>query len=89
MLDFPRWKIASIIGVLLVGILLAIPSLMPEATARSLGLGWAPRINLGLDLAGGSHILLEADTSDVAKTRLSSMEDTMATNCSRSTGLLM
>ena len=77
MLDFPRWKIASIIGVLLIGILLAIPSLMPEKTATSLGLGWAPRINLGLDLAGGSHILLEADTADVSKTRLSAMEDTV------------
>jgi preprotein translocase subunit SecD len=77
MLDFPRWKIASIIGVLLVGILLAVPSLMPESTARQLGLGFAPRISLGLDLAGGSHILLEADTADVAKTRLSNMEDTI------------
>ena len=77
MLDFPRWKIASIIGVLLIGILLAVPSLMPESTAKQLGLGFAPRISLGLDLAGGSHILLEADTADVAKTRLSSMEDTV------------
>ena len=77
MLDFPRWKIASIIGVLLIGILLAVPSLMPETTAKQLGLGFAPRINLGLDLAGGSHILLEADTADVAKTRLAAMEDTI------------
>jgi preprotein translocase subunit SecD len=77
MLDFPRWKIASIIGVLLVGILLAVPSLIPESTARQIGLGFAPRINFGLDLAGGSHILLEADTADVAKTRLSNMQDTV------------
>jgi preprotein translocase subunit SecD len=77
MLDFPRWKIASIIGVLLIGILLAVPSLMPESTAKQLGLGSMPRISLGLDLAGGSHILLEADTADVAKQRVSSMEDTV------------
>ena len=77
MLDFPRWKTASIIGVLLIGILLAVPSLMPESTAKQLHLGFAPRINLGLDLAGGSHILLEADTADVAKTRLSNMEDSV------------
>ena len=57
MLDFPRWKIASIIGVLLIGILLAVPSLMPESTAKQLGLGSMPRVNKGLDLAGGSHIL--------------------------------
>jgi preprotein translocase subunit SecD len=77
MLDFPRWKIVSIIGALLIGILFAVPSLMPESTAKQLGLGFAPRINLGLDLAGGSHILLEADTADVAKTRLAAMEDTI------------
>jgi preprotein translocase subunit SecD len=77
MLDFPRWKIASIIGVLLVGILLAVPSFIPEQTAKQVGLGFAPRISFGLDLAGGSHILLEADTADVAKTRLSNMQDTV------------
>jgi preprotein translocase subunit SecD len=77
MLDFPRWKIASIIGVLLIGILFAVPSLIPESTAKQLGLGFAPRINLGLDLAGGSHILLEADTADVSKTRLQNMADTV------------
>jgi preprotein translocase subunit SecD len=85
MLDFPRWKIASIIGVLLIGILLAVPSLMPESTAKQIGLGWAPKINLGLDLAGGSHILLEADTADVSKTRLSNMEDTIRTEMRKST----
>ncbi|USI73791.1 protein translocase subunit SecD [Sphingomonas morindae] len=77
MLDFPRWKILSIFGVLLLGVLLAVPSLMPDHTARALGLGGMPRINLGLDLAGGSHILLEADTADVAKTRVAAMEDSV------------
>ena len=76
-LDFPRWKILSIVAVLLFGVLIAVPSLMPERTARAIGLGWAPRVNLGLDLAGGSHILLEADTDDVARTRVSAMEDTV------------
>jgi len=85
MLDFPRWKIASIIGVLLVGILLAVPSLIPETTAKRMGLGFAPRINFGLDLAGGSHILLEADTADVAKTRLSNMQDTVRTAMRKNT----
>jgi preprotein translocase subunit SecD len=36
-----------------------------------------PTINLGLDLAGGSHILLEADTSQLAATRLESLEDSV------------
>ena len=84
-LDFPRWKVVSIWALLLFGIALAVPSLMPETTARSLGLGFAPRVNLGLDLAGGSHILLEADTADVARTRVSTMENTVRDSMRRMT----
>jgi preprotein translocase subunit SecD len=85
MLDFPRWKVWSTILTLLIGVLFAIPSLMPEATAARLGLGSMPRINLGLDLSGGSHILLEADTADVAKQRLALMEETVRTEMRRGT----
>jgi preprotein translocase subunit SecD len=38
-----------------------------------------PTINLGLDLAGGSHILLEADTSQLAEARLEALEDSVRT----------
>ncbi len=34
-----------------------------------------PQVNLGLDLAGGSHLLLEADPADVALQRLENMEE--------------
>jgi preprotein translocase subunit SecD len=85
MLDFPRWKVWSIILTVVVGVLLAIPSLMPEATATRLRLDRLPRINLGLDLSGGSHILLEADTADVAKQRLALMEETVRTEMRRGT----
>ena len=37
------------------------------------------RLILGLDLAGGSHILLEADTSQLAETRLEALEDSVRT----------
>ena len=83
MLDFPRWKITGILLVLLLGIALAIPSLLPERTAASLGLAHAPRINLGLDLSGGSHLLLEADTADVAKSRIAQMEELVRTEMRR------
>ncbi|UAK24600.1 protein translocase subunit SecD [Sphingomonas nostoxanthinifaciens] len=83
MLDFPRWKVVTIWAVLLIGVLLAIPSLMPESTAGKLGLGHFPRINLGLDLSGGSHLLLEADTADLAKQNLAKMEETIRTEMRR------
>ena len=83
MLDFPRWKIWSILLVLAAAVLLALPSLMPETAARSIGLGGMPRINLGLDLSGGSHLLLEADTADLARQNLGKMEDTIRTEMRR------
>jgi preprotein translocase subunit SecD len=83
MLDFPRWKVIWIWLVLLAGVALAIPSLMPEHTAKSLHLDGVSRINLGLDLSGGSHLLLEADTADLAKNNLQKMEDTIRTEMRR------
>ena len=46
---------------------------------------WLPqyKISLGLDLAGGSHLLLEADASDAQKQRLQAMEDSVATELRR------
>jgi preprotein translocase subunit SecD len=81
--DFPRWKVWTIVLILVAGVLLAIPSLMPQSTANQLGIGTAPRINLGLDLSGGSHLLLEAQTGDVAKQRLDLMEDSVRTEMRR------
>ena len=84
MLDFPRWKVLSISLLLLAGVLMAIPSLMPDAfLARFVNPDKVARINLGLDLSGGSHILLEADTADVAKQRLQQMEETVRTEMRR------
>ena len=78
MLDFPRWKIASIVALLVALMLLAVPTFVPEKYTR----GWpipTPRVNLGLDLAGGSHLLLEADIGDLAATRLESKRDEVST----------
>ena len=84
MLDFPKWKIWAVMLPILIGILLAIPSMMPASEAAKLP-GWMPdaRINLGLDLAGGSHLLLEADSLDAAKQRLQSKEEEVTTDLRR------
>ena len=82
MLDFPRWKVLLIAGVLSVLCALAIPSMVPERYAPS-WLARAPRINLGLDLAGGSYLLLEADIADLTATRLESMRDQVQTEMRR------
>jgi preprotein translocase subunit SecD len=78
MLDFPKWKVLSIWLIVAVGIILSIPSLLPPS-AKSYLPHWAQavHVNLGLDLAGGSHLLLEAQTGDVARQRAEGMEETI------------
>ena len=75
MLDFPKWKVWSIWGVLALLCALAIPTFLPESTTAN----WPihPRVNKGLDLAGGSSLLLEADVQDLANTRIEAMRDTI------------
>lgn len=83
MLTFPRWKITLILLVLGIGILCAVPSFLPERITSTWP-GFAQvRVNLGLDLSGGSHLLLEASTDDVTKTRLTNMEDQIRTELRR------
>ncbi len=84
MLDFPRWKVWLVSLTVLAGILLAIPSLLPKDQVDRWP-AWLPsaRINLGLDIAGGSQLLLEADIADAAKQRLQAMEDTVTTELRR------
>jgi preprotein translocase subunit SecD len=83
-LDFPRWKVWSIWAVVLLGILFAVPSLVPKQFEDRWP-SWLPsaRISLGLDLAGGSQLLLEADSLDASKQRLQAMEDTVTTEMRR------
>ena len=85
MLEFPRWKIWLVSLVVAAGVLLSIPSLIAGTPAASAWPKWLPqsKISLGLDLAGGSHLLLEADSADAQKQRLQAMEDSVATELRR------
>ena len=75
MLDFPPWKKAWFWLVALVTAFAALSSIFSVADARWPDFLPDPKVNLGLDLAGGSHILLEADPRQVARQRLESMEE--------------
>ena len=76
MLYFAKWKIALIVGVCVLSFLLAAPNLLSRQTAESLP-DWLPhkQINLGLDLQGGSHLLMEVDVKSVIKEWLNSVVD--------------
>ncbi len=75
MLFFTRWKAAAIVLTALLVCLCAVPSFFADATVRTWPT-WAQRhIVLGLDLQGGSSLLLEVDTNAVRKERLQAIAD--------------
>ncbi|MGZ8312068.1 MAG: protein translocase subunit SecD [Allosphingosinicella sp.] len=77
MLDFPRWKMWLVTLTCVIGVYYAIPSFLPERIAQQMPAWLAPQVKLGLDLAGGSHLMLEAETSGVARQRIENMEDVL------------
>jgi preprotein translocase subunit SecD len=75
MLYFTRWKALAVILTALVVCLCAVPNFFSEATVKTWP-KWAQRhLVLGLDLQGGSHILLEVDANSVRKDKLDQVRD--------------
>jgi preprotein translocase subunit SecD len=75
MLYFTRWKALAIILTALLVCLFAVPNFFPEAKVRTWPL-WAQRhLVLGLDLQGGSYLLLEVDSNYVRKEKLDQVRD--------------
>lgn len=71
MLHFSRIKIAGIALALFLGALFSLPNFLSEKTRLSLPeLMPSSALNLGLDLQGGSHLLLSVDTASVQRERL-------------------
>ncbi|MFN3448312.1 MAG: protein translocase subunit SecD [Roseococcus sp.] len=71
MMYFARWKTWAILLVCLAGFLVSLPNLFPRAAFPE----WFPlrQIALGLDLRGGSYLLLEVDTSVLLRERLENL----------------
>lgn len=83
MLDFPLWKRGWFWGLTLALCVLALPSLVSLTGARWPASLPDPEVNLGLDLAGGSHILLEADPNEIVTQRLRNMEEAVRSTLGR------
>ena len=67
-------RILIIVGICLVGTFFAVPNLMPNKD--KLPKWWQP-ISLGLDLQGGSSLLLEVKMDDVLKEKMETLEDSV------------
>src|SRR5919112_4181334 len=85
MLRFSRSKIIATVGIILIGLLLAVPSMMSREQRQgylNAIPSWVPSwlvpsraIVLGLDLQGGSHVLLEVDAQDLIRAQTVQLRD--------------
>ena len=78
MVYFAKWKVWVIGIVLVAGVIFALPNLFSRETVEQWP-SFLPRqqINLGLDLQGGSHMLLEVDVASVVREQLTSVVDSV------------
>jgi len=80
MLRFPTWKVGIVLAICLAGLVFSLPNLFPRAQMERMP-DWLPhqQINLGLDLQGGSHLLLEVGLAAVIEERLDTLLDDVRT----------
>lgn len=72
MAHFPKWKIILVLLVTVAGFIWSAPNLLPRETTDQMP-SWLQPVSLGLDLQGGSYLLLEVDTSYVVREHLTSL----------------
>lgn len=68
------WLVLTYTVIIVIGLLIALPNALPQSTLQRLPT-WLPheQVSLGLDLRGGSHLVLEVDEADLTKERLQSL----------------
>ena len=68
MLNISRWRIFFVVLICLLGIYFIYPNFYNKTEVTALPNYLSKKqVNLGLDLQGGSHLLLEVDTNSVLK----------------------
>ncbi|KQW83593.1 protein translocase subunit SecD [Brevundimonas sp. Root1279] len=81
MIHLSRWKVILLAFSLVFGLLFAFPNALSPAQREALP-GWVPNkaVNLGLDLQGGSYLLLGVDVPAMREKRMTNLgEDARAT----------
>jgi preprotein translocase subunit SecD len=80
MLTLSRWKIVLVTLSVIFGILFTLPNLLPQKTLDGFP-GWLPKqkLNLGLDLQGGSYLMYEVDTAALRQERLKNLVEDVRT----------
>jgi preprotein translocase subunit SecD len=80
MLTLSRWKLILVAVTIVFGLMFALPNALSPKAREALP-GFLPRqtLNLGLDLQGGSYLLLEVDTNALRNERLTNMVEDVRT----------
>ncbi len=83
MIHLSRWKVILLALSLLFGLLFSYPNMLTPAQREALP-GWVPSqsLNLGLDLQGGSYLLLEVDLPAMREKRLTNLGEEARTELS-------
>ena len=80
MLHFARWKVLAILATCLAGLLFTLPNLYTKEQLKSWPKFLQHQMPLGLDLQGGAHLLLAADSEELRKDWLAILrEDALKT----------
>src|ERR1044071_3644864 len=78
MLNLPRWQTIVIIAITVLSGIFTLPKVLPASVLDHLPHWYQQsRVNLGLDLRGGAHFLLEADLRSVLNERLTNLSDSV------------
>ncbi len=80
MIRLPRWKVIACLAALLFGVLFTLPNVVPDNVLAQVP-SWLPhqRLNLGLDLQGGSYLLEEVDVAALKAERLVNLTEDVRT----------
>jgi len=81
MVSISRWKVILVVLSVVFGLIFALPNALPQNVRDGLP-GFMPNkvLNLGLDLQGGSYLLLEVDTEALRAERLTNMVEDVRTS---------
>ena len=80
MIRLSRWKVFLCIAAFVFGVLFTLPNVLPAQTLAAMP-GWLPhqKLNLGLDLQGGSYLLYEVDLAALKTERLTNLTEDVRT----------
>ena len=80
---YTKIKVGIIAGIMALGVILSAPNFMPESMYKQLPekvREWYHPVTLGLDLQGGSYLVMQVNTNELVAEKLGSLADLVRTS---------